>query len=99
MNAPAFPKRTYVASFAALLALTALTVFVARHDLGRWNAAVALTIAVAKALLVALYFMHLRKSSGLVVLVAGAAFYWLAILIALTLGDTLTRDWLPILRP
>ncbi len=85
--------KTYLAIFVALLALTALTTGVAFIDLGGFgNVAVALTIAVAKALLVALYFMHLRYSSRLTMLFAAAGIFWLGIMIALTLSDYLSRS-------
>jgi cytochrome c oxidase subunit 4 len=87
--------RGYFAVFIALLALTALTTGVAFLDLGGvGNVAVALAIAVGKAALVALYFMHLRYSSRLTVLFAGAGLFWLGILVVLTLSDYLSRDWL-----
>ena len=54
------PKKVYFAIFFALIALTAVTVTISFFDLGRLNAVVALTIAVFKAILVILYFMHLR---------------------------------------
>ena len=86
--------RGYFAVFTALLALTALTTGVAFIDLGGiGNVAVALTIAVIKAVLVALYFMHLRYSSRLTIIFAGAGIFWLGIMIVLTLSDYLSRDW------
>ena len=82
----------YLALFVALLALTALTTGVAFIDLGGiGNVAVALTIAVIKAVLVALYFMHLRYSSRLTIIFAGAGIFWLGILVALTLSDYISR--------
>jgi len=91
--------RLYVAVFAALLVLTVATVTVSYVDLGPLSVVVALTIAFTKALLVVLFFMHLRESSGLVWVVAGGGFFWLAILIALTMSDVLTRGWLPVSGP
>jgi len=86
--------RSYLAVFVALLALTALTTGVAFIDLGGiGNVAVALTIAVIKAVLVTLYFMHLRYSSRLTMVFAAAGIFWLGIMIALTLSDYLSRDW------
>ena len=84
----------YLAVFVALLVLTALTTGVAFIDLGGiGNVAVALTIAVIKAVLVTLYFMHLRYSSRLTMVFAAAGIFWLGIMIALTLSDYLSRDW------
>ena len=91
--------RLYVAVFAALLVLTVATVSVSYVDLGPLSVVVALTIAFTKALLVVLFFMHLRESSGLVWVVAGGGFFWLAILIALTMSDMMTRGWLPVSGP
>jgi cytochrome c oxidase subunit 4 len=86
--------KTYLGVFAALLVLTALTTGVAFVDLGRiGNISVALTIAVVKAVLVMLYFMHLRYSSRLTILFAGAGGYWLGIMLALTLSDYISRGW------
>ena len=84
----------YLAIFAALMVLTALTVWVAFQDLGPLNDVVALTIAITKASLVILNFMHVRHSTGLTKLVVVAGFFWLMILIAITLSDYLTRGWI-----
>jgi len=81
------------AVFAALLGLLCATIGAAYLDMGT---AVALLIAVGKALLIMLYFMHMRYSKRLTWVFAGAAFLWLAILIALSMSDFLTRDWLGI---
>jgi cytochrome c oxidase subunit IV len=96
--------RLYLRVFAALLVLTALTVAAAFFDLGGGrlhyaNALVALTIAVSKATLVVLYFMHVRYSSRLTWVFVGAGVFWLLILIGLTLSDVLTRGWLPVPPP
>ncbi len=88
--------RVYLTIFLALMLGTGLTVFAAYHDFpGPLNAVVALTIAVVKATLVILYFMHVRYSSRLVWLIIGSALFWLAILFALTISDYWTRTWLP----
>ena len=88
--------RVYVAIFLALMVGTGLTVLAAFTDFpGPLNAVVALTIAVVKATLVILYFMHVRYSSRLIWLVIGSALFWLAIMFALTISDYWTRTWLP----
>jgi len=88
--------RVYVAIFLALMAGTGLTVLAAFTDFpGPLNAVVALTIAVVKATLVILYFMHVRYSPRLIWLVIGSALFWLAIMFALTISDYWTRTWLP----
>jgi cytochrome c oxidase subunit 4 len=83
--------RTYFLIFAALMILLVATVWASAFDLGSGNAAIALTIAVAKALLVILFFMHVRHGSGLVWVFAGAAFVWLSLLLGLTMTDYLSR--------
>ena len=88
--------RVYYLIFIALAVLTVATWSIAKIDLGRMNAVVALTIAVIKATLVVLYFMHVRYSSRLTWVFVCAGFFWLAIMVALTLGDYMTRGWLTI---
>lgn len=88
------PVRIYVTIFAALLALTLLTVGVALIDLGRFNVVVALVIATLKATLVLLYFMHLRYSARLTWVAVAGGVFWLAVLIGLSMSDVLTRGLL-----
>lgn len=85
------PVRVYLAIFAALVLLTALTTWIAFVDLGMANVALMLGIAVTKATLVVLYFMHLRWSPWLTWVMAGGAFGWLAVMVVLTLADFVTR--------
>ena len=87
------PVSTYVAVFLALMVGTALTTWVAYIDLGRWNTVAALTIAVIKMTLVVLFFMHVKYATGLTRIVILAGFFWLAIMITLSLSDELTRGW------
>ena len=88
------PPKTYVLVFTVLLVLTYTTYIVAFVDLGPWNVVVAMAIAIGKALLVTLFFMHLRYSPKLTWIVAGGGLFWLGILLALTISDYLTRGWL-----
>jgi cytochrome c oxidase subunit IV len=83
--------RTYVTVWAALLVMTAVTVAVSFLNMGLWNAAVALIIASIKAILVALYFMHLRHEIKLVLGFALFPLTILTLIIVGTLSDTLTR--------
>ena len=87
------PTKIYYAIFATLMVLTAVTVGVAYIDLGAMNAVVALAIACFKALIVVLFFMHVKYSTRLVKLTVIAGLYWMGILFVLTLGDYLTRAW------
>jgi cytochrome c oxidase subunit 4 len=89
---PVVSVRTYALVFASLLVLTALTTAVAFVDLGEgMHEMAALTIAICKAVLVILYFMHVRYSDRLTWVFVGAGFFWLLILIGGTMDDVLTR--------
>ena len=94
MSEKIVPISTYLVVFVLLLILTGTTCWVSFLDLGRLNAVVALVIAIVKALLVALYFMHLRYSSRLTPIVAMASLFWLGIMLAWTMSDYLTRAFL-----
>jgi cytochrome c oxidase subunit 4 len=85
------PKRTYYGIFAALMVLTAVTVAVAFVNLGSFNFPVAIGIAITKALLVILFFMHAKYSSQLTKLFVGTAFFFLFIMLSLSLTDYLSR--------
>ena len=88
------PLRVYLAIFAALLVLTGATVAVAKLDLGALNNVVALGIATVKAVLVVLWFMHVKYSSRLTWVFVAAGFFWLFLLIAGTMQDYVGRGWL-----
>ena len=88
--------KVYVRTCVALLALLALTWAIAYVDLGPFNLIVALAVAIAKALIIALFFMHIKGSSRLLHLAAVAGVIWLLIMISLTLGDYMTRGWVPL---
>jgi cytochrome c oxidase subunit 4 len=87
------PVSTYVLIFFLLMLGTALTTWIAYIDLGWWNTFVALTIAVMKMLLVVLFFMHVKYATGLTRVVIICGFFWLGIMITLSLSDELTRRW------
>ncbi len=93
MSETIVPVRVYISIFVALMVLTLLTTGVAFLDLGFFSPVVALTIAILKASLVALFFMHLRYSDRVTWVVAGAGIFWLGILFVLSLSDYLTRGW------
>ncbi len=86
--------RTNLIIFLALMVLLVLTIAIAFLDLGSLGLAIAMLIATIKALLIILYFMHVRFSSPLTWIFSSAAFFWLAIMFTLTLNDYLTRGWL-----
>jgi cytochrome c oxidase subunit 4 len=93
MSGHVSPKSTYYAIFGALMVLTAITVTVAFINLGALNFPVALAIAIVKATLVILFFMHVKYSSRLTKLICGTAFFFLIVLFGLTLSDYLSRGW------
>jgi cytochrome c oxidase subunit IV len=87
------PKRVYYTIFGILMLCTYLTVQIAFFDLGPLNTIAALTIAVFKATIVVLFFMHVKYSTRLTWLVVSGSLFWLFILLALTMSDYLTRAW------
>jgi len=94
MSEHILPTRVYYTIFGILLLCTYLTWQIAYYDLGRLNTVAALAIAVFKAVLVVLFFMHAKYSTRLTWVVATAGVFWLGILLALTMGDYLTRGWI-----
>jgi cytochrome c oxidase subunit IV len=86
------PPKVYIGIFLSLMVLTAATVAAAYVNLGPFNIVIALAIASLKATLVVLYFMHARYSPKRTHMVIIAAVFWLAIMLALTLSDYVTRD-------
>ncbi len=89
------PVSVYITIFTALMAMTGLTVFAAYIDLGAFNFTVALGIAVFKATLVILYFMHVKYSSRLTKLVVMTGIFFLFILLGETMMDYASRGMLP----
>jgi cytochrome c oxidase subunit 4 len=85
------PKATYYQVAFLLGILLVITVAAAQVNLGGWNVPVALFIAAVKAVLIVLYFMHVRYGSPLVRLFAAGGFLWLAILLSLIAADVLKR--------
>jgi cytochrome c oxidase subunit 4 len=88
------PTRVYYLIFLILMICTGITVAVAYLDLGPLNTIVALAIAVFKAVLVVLFFMHVKYSSRLTWAVIAGGVFWLLILLTI-MGDYLTRAWQP----
>ena len=88
-------KRQYSYVFGVLMLLTLVTTLVGMMNLGPLNVIVALVIAVVKAMLVVLFFMHIYWSNKLnkLAIVSGVA--WLGLLLWLTLTDFASRGWLP----
>jgi len=87
-------RKFYVTIGISLLVLTAITAFAAFVNLGPFNPVVALLIATIKATLVVLFFMHVKGASErLTAAVVVSGFFFLLILLTLSLADYLTRSW------
>ena len=88
-------KRTYYIVFAALMVLLVVTVAAAFIPWGsRIGIVIAMAVAIVKAVLVVMYFMHVKGSSGLIKVFVVAGLAWLAILMGITLAEYHTRPWL-----
>ena len=87
------PLTAYFVVFGVLMVLTVLTVAVSRVDLGAFNTTVAMTIAIVKATVVILWFMHVIHSPRLTWIVVISSFIWLATMFVLFFADYATRGW------
>ena len=96
MSQHIIPVRTYLIVFGVLMGLLVATVAGAYAPLGHFHLAIALLIAGLKALVIVLYFMHVRYSSRLTWVFSSAAILWLAIMLFYSIGDYVTRGWLDI---
>jgi cytochrome c oxidase subunit 4 len=88
--------QTNVTVFVVLLVLLFATVGAAHLPLGLLHFPTAMAIAAAKAVLIVVYFMHVKYSHRLTAVIAVASLLWLSIMIGLTLTDYLSRGWLDI---
>jgi cytochrome c oxidase subunit 4 len=92
------PMKTYFFVFLCLLVFTLATTLLAYVPMGgKINLVVALTIAIAKATLVVLFFMHVKYSQSVIRVVLIAGLFWFALLMGLTLSDYLSRATVPVL--
>jgi cytochrome c oxidase subunit 4 len=88
------PKRVYFLVFFALIVLTWVTTIVSTVDLGALNIYVALSIAIFKASLVVLFFMHVKYGSRLTKMIVLCGLYWLLLLLFIAMADLWTRGWM-----
>jgi cytochrome c oxidase subunit 4 len=88
------PVRVYVLVFLTLIVMTWVTAFVSTVDLGRLNVFVALSIAIFKASLVILFFMHVKYGARLTKFIVLAGLYWLILLLFIAMVDLWTRGWM-----
>ena len=93
MSQHIIPTRVYYTIFLALISLTSLTVWAAFQDFGPMNNVVAMGIAITKATLVVLYFMHVRYSGKVIWLFVIGGIIFLLILFSFLMSDYLTRGW------
>ena len=89
------PPKTYLSVWAALLVLLAATVVLAYVPLGPAHVVISTGIAFAKAVLIVLFFTHVKYKHRLITVYVCAGFFWLSILFSIALGDYMTRSWLP----
>jgi cytochrome c oxidase subunit IV len=85
--------RVYLLIFGALMLGTGLTVGASYIDMGEWNPVIALAIACTKAVLVILFFMHIKYSSRVMKLTVASGFFTFLVLITMTLSDYISRAW------
>jgi cytochrome c oxidase subunit 4 len=83
----------YCMVFATLLVGTGITVLAAYFDMGVLNPVIALGIACTKAVIVILFFMHVKYQSKLIKMTVGAGFFTFIVLIMMTLLDYTSRAW------
>src|SRR5450432_3947867 len=92
MSAHIVPVKIYWAVFLTLLVMTGVTYGVAKIDLGSFNLVVALAIAIFKATLVVLFFMHVKYSTTLTKAIVASGFIFLVVMVFFTMCDLLTRN-------
>ena len=92
MSEQIMSSKLYYTIWITLMCLTVITAAVSFVDLGRFNTVVALVIATVKALLVVLFFMHVKYTSEkLTKIVIVSAIFWLFLLLVLSMADYATR--------
>ncbi len=95
MKQPVVSRKKYAFTWLGLLALALITTLIGLLDLGPFNMIIAITIATIKASLIAAFFMHALYESKVVRVILAGGVIWFLIMVSLTLGDYMTRGWLP----
>ncbi len=95
MKQPILSIKTYAFTWLALLALVLATTLIAMVDLGGFTMIIAIAIATAKASLIAAFFMHALYEGKVVRIILAGGVLWFLIMLSLTLGDYVSRGWLP----
>lgn len=93
MKGPTVSIKTYTLTFVALLALALATTLIGFLDLSPFSMIIAVTIAAAKAILIASFFMHALYESKVIRVILAGGVIWFLIMVTLTLGDYMTRGW------
>ena len=96
MKQPVVSIRTYTLTWLALLALVLITTLIGFLNLGPLTMGIAILIATTKAALVVAFFMHGKYESKLVRIIIAAGVVWFLIMVSNTVGDYITRGWLPV---
>lgn len=95
MSQPAVTPKKYLLVFVALLAIVLATTLVGRLDLGPFNTPLAILFAVSKAALIAAIFMQAKFESRVIHVIIAGGVIWVLIMMSNTLGDYITRGWIP----
>lgn len=95
MSQPAVSRKTYALIWVVLLILALATTLIGRMDLGPFNMPIAIAIATTKAALIVAFFMQAKIESRLIWVIIGGGVIWVLIMMSNTLGDYVTRGWLP----
>lgn len=92
---PVVSARTYLVTWIALLALTLATTLIGYLNLGQFSIIVAVLFAMLKGSLIVSFFMHAKYEKRVIRVILVGGFVWFSILFSITLGDYITRGWLP----
>lgn len=95
MKQPVVSIRTYTLTWLALLALAAATTLIGFIDLGPLSFPIAILIATSKAALIVAFFMHGAFEPKLIKVVIAAGIVWMIFMLVNTVGDYISRGWLP----
>jgi cytochrome c oxidase subunit IV len=95
MKQPVVSRKTYALTWVGLLALALATTLIGFLDLGPFNMIIAISIATAKACLIAAFFMHAFFEGRVIRIILAGGVVWFLIMLSLTLADYVSRGWLP----
>jgi cytochrome c oxidase subunit 4 len=95
MSQPAASRKAYSLIWIALLVLALITTLIGYLNLGPFNMPIAIAIATAQAALIVMFFMEAKAESRVIHIIIAGGVIWILIMISNTLGDYVTRGWLP----